>query len=132
MLLKGIFWGSLGAIVWTHAGYPVTAAALARIRPRPVRKDDITPDVTVVVPAHNEATVIERRLDNLLGQDYPAERFSILVASDASSDGTDELVLAAAEGEPRIRLLAGPRGGKLAAMNRAVPETTGDIVAFTD
>ncbi|MFN2471672.1 MAG: glycosyltransferase family 2 protein [Gaiellaceae bacterium] len=132
MFLKGVFWGSLGALVWTHAGYPLAAAALARARPRPVRTDDITPGVTVIVPAHDEATVIERRLENLLALDYPADRFSVLVASDASSDGTDELVLAAAEREPRVRLLAGPRGGKLAAMNRAVPQTTGEIVAFTD
>ena len=43
MLIKGLFWGSLGAIVWTHAGYPLAAAALARVRPRPVRKADTTP-----------------------------------------------------------------------------------------
>jgi glycosyltransferase involved in cell wall biosynthesis len=132
VLLKGIFWGSLGAIVWTHAGYPLAAAGLARVRPRPVRKDDITPSVTVIVPAHDEAAVIEDKLENLLALDYPAEQFSILVASDASTDGMDELVLAAAEREPRVRLLACPRGGKLAAMNRAVPETDSEIVAFTD
>ncbi|HEU5211878.1 MAG TPA: glycosyltransferase family 2 protein [Gaiellaceae bacterium] len=132
MLLKGIFWGSLGAIVWTHAGYPLAAAGLARVRPRPVRKDDITPEVTVIVPAHDEAAVIEQKLENLLALDYPADRFSVLVASDASTDGMDELVSAAAEKEPRIRLLACPRGGKLAAMNRAVPETNAEIVAFTD
>src|SRR5512143_3883580 len=106
MFLKGVFWGSLGAIVWTHAGYPLAAAGLARVRPRPVRKDEITPEVTVIVPAHDEAAVIERRIENLLALDYPADRFSVLVASDASTDGTDELVLAAAEREPRVRLLA--------------------------
>ncbi len=132
VLVKGLFWGSLGALVWTHAGYPLAAAGLARVRPRPVRKDDITPAVTVIVPAHDEAAVIEAKLENLLALDYPAESFSILVASDASTDGMDELVQAAAEREPRIRLLACPRGGKLAAMNLAVPETDTEIVAFTD
>ena len=132
VLVKGLFWGSLGALVWTHAGYPLAAAGLARVRPRPVRKGDITPSVTVIVPSHDEAAVIEEKLENLLALDYPPELFSILVASDASTDGMDELVLAAAEKEPRIRLLACPRGGKLAAMNRAVPETDTEIVAFTD
>ena len=132
VLLKGLFWGSLGALVWTHAGYPLAAAGLARVRPRPVRKSDIEPTVTVIVPAHDEADVIEAKLENLLALDYPADRLAVLVASDASTDGMDELVLAAAEREPRIRLLACPRGGKLAAMNRAVPETNGEIVAFTD
>ena len=69
VLLKGLFWGSLGAIAWTHAGYPLAAAGLARLRPRPVRTDDITPAVTVIVPAHDEAAVIEMKLENprLLG-----------------------------------------------------------------
>jgi glycosyltransferase involved in cell wall biosynthesis len=132
VLVKGLFWGSLGALVWTHAGYPLAAAGLARVRPRPVRKGDVTPSVTVIVPAHDEASVIEEKLANLLALDYPADSFSILVASDASTDGMDEIVAAAAEREPRIRLLACPRGGKLAAMNRAVPETDTEIVAFTD
>src|SRR5262249_3405474 len=134
MLLKGIFWGSLGAIAWTHVGYPLAAAGLARARPRPVRKDDITPEVTVIVPAHDEAAVIEEKLENLLSLDYPADRFSVLVASDPSTDAPEQLVRprAAAGKEPPIRLLACPRGGKLAAMNRAVPETSGEIVAFTD
>ncbi len=132
MLIKGLFWGSLGAILWTHAGYPLAAAALARVRPRPVRKEAIEPEVTVIVPAHDEEDVIERRLENLLALDYPADKLSVLVASDDSGDRTDELVEAAAAEEPRIRLLRCPRGGKLAALNRAVPETTTPIVAFTD
>ena len=132
MLLKGLFWGSLGALAWTHAGYPLAAAALARLRPRPVAKAEVIPDVTVIVPAHDEEHVIERRLENLLQLDYPADRYSVLVASDASSDRTDELVEAASAREPRVRLLRCPRGGKLAALNRAVPETATEIVAFTD
>ena len=132
MLLKGLFWGSLGALAWTHAGYPLAAAVLARVRGRPVRTAEITPDVTVVVPAHDEEDVIERRLENLLALDYPADRFSVLVASDGSTDRTDELVEAAAADGRRVRLLRCPRGGKLAALNRAVPETSSEIVAFTD
>ena len=132
MLAKGLFWGSLGALVWTHAGYPLAAAALARLRGRPVRKAAIAPEVTVIVPAHDEEDVIERRLENLLELDYPPDRLSVLVASDASADRTDQLVEAVAARDARVRLLPCPRGGKLAALNRAVPETTTEIVAFTD
>ena len=132
-LLKTLFWGSLGALAWTHVGYPLAAAAVARVRPRPVRKDEsFEPDVTVIVAAYNEETVIERRLENLLALDYPAERLEIVVASDASSDRTHELVEAVAAREPRVRLLVCPRGGKVAAQNRAVRETDGDVVAFSD
>ena len=67
--------------------------------------------------------MIERRLENLLALDYPADRVEIVVASDASSDRTNELVEAVAADEPRVRLLDCPRGGKVAAQDRAVRET---------
>jgi cellulose synthase/poly-beta-1,6-N-acetylglucosamine synthase-like glycosyltransferase len=105
---------------------------LARLRPRQVRQAPIEPTVTVVVAAHDEETVVERRLENLLALDYPAEKVEIVVASDASTDGTDDLVAAVAAREPRVRLLRCPRGGKVAAQDIAVRATEGEIVAFTD
>jgi len=130
--LKVLFWGSAGLLAWTHVGYPLAAAALARVRPRPVRKDDVTPRVSVVVAAHDEEGVIERRLENLLEQDYPAELFDVVVASDASADRTDELVRAVAEREPRVRLVPCPRGGKVAAQNLAVSTTDAEVIACSD
>jgi cellulose synthase/poly-beta-1,6-N-acetylglucosamine synthase-like glycosyltransferase len=131
-LAKTLFWGALGALAWTHVGYPLAAGLAARVRPRPVRGRDWQPRVAVIVAAHDEAAVIERRLENLLALDYPADRLDVVVASDDSADGTDELVEAVAEREPRVRLLRCPRGGKVAAQNRAVRETNGDVVAFSD
>jgi glycosyltransferase involved in cell wall biosynthesis len=131
-VLRGLFWLSGGLLAWTHVGYPLAAAAVARLRPRPVRKEDATPAVTVVVAAHNEEAVIGRRLENLLALDYPAERLQIVVASDESADRTDEIVEEVAAREPRVRLVRCPRGGKVAAQDRAVRETDGDLVAFSD
>src|SRR5438093_1021836 len=113
--LKALFWASLGALVWTHAGYPAAAAIAARVRSRSVRRGDGTPRVSVIVAAHDEEAVIERRLENLLALDYPAEAVEIVVASDASGDGTEALVEAVAGREPRVRLVRCPRGGKVAA-----------------
>jgi glycosyltransferase involved in cell wall biosynthesis len=132
VLAKGIFWGSVGALAWTHAAYPALAAVAARVRPRAVRKDDVLPTVAVIVAAHDEEPVIERRLENLLALDYPAEKLEIVVASDASTDATDGIVARVAEHEPRVRLLRCDRGGKVAAQNRAVRETTSEVVAFSD
>jgi cellulose synthase/poly-beta-1,6-N-acetylglucosamine synthase-like glycosyltransferase len=132
VIAKVLFWSSLGALVWTQLGYPLFAAALARVRARPVRKRDFTPFVSLIVAAHDEEDVIERRLENLLALDYPPDKLEILVASDASDDRTDELVEAMAASEPRIRLLRCPREGKVAAQNRAVRETQGEILAFSD
>ena len=76
--------------------------------------------------------MIERRLENLVALDYPSEKLELVVASDASDDRTHELVEAVAAREPRIRLLDCPRGGKVAAQDRAVGETEGEVVAFSD
>lgn len=132
--LKALFWLSLGALLWTHVLYPLAAAALARMRTRRVRQDEIEPTVTVVVAAYNEASVIERRLENLLALDYPAGKLELVVTSDASTDSTHELVerIAGRVGRDRVRLIVNPRGGKVAAQDRAVRETSSEVVAFTD
>jgi cellulose synthase/poly-beta-1,6-N-acetylglucosamine synthase-like glycosyltransferase len=131
-VVKPLFWGALGALAWTHVGYPLAAGVAARLRPRPVRKRRWEPRVSVIVAAHDEEPVIERRLANLLALEYPTEKVEIVVASDESTDGTNELVAAVAEREPRVRLVACPRGGKVSAQNRAVRETSGEVVAFSD
>ena len=132
VIRRALFWGSLGALAWTHVGYPLTAAALARVRHRPISKDDIEPTVTFIVAAHDEEVVIEQRLANLLALDYPQDKLEIVVASDASTDRTDELVESIAAEHSRIRLLTLPRGGKTVAQNTAVRATSGEILAFSD
>ena len=88
MILKAIFWASLGGLAWTHVGYPVAAAALRRVREREVAKDEITPSVTLIVPAHDEEDVIGARVENLLELDYPADKLQDVIASDGSTDRT--------------------------------------------
>jgi glycosyltransferase involved in cell wall biosynthesis len=128
VILKAIFWASAAGLAWTHVGYPVAAAALRRVRERPVRKEEIEPTVSLIVPAHDEEDVIEARVQNLLELDYPAEKLELVVASDASTDRTHELVRA----YDRVRLLECERAGKLPTMNRAVRETDSEILAFGD
>jgi glycosyltransferase involved in cell wall biosynthesis len=130
--MRKVFWGSLAALAWTHAGYPAAAALAARLAPRPVRRKEILPTVTVIVAAHDEEDVIARRAANLLELDYPAELVEIVVASDASTDGTDAIVEEITKREPRVSLLACPRGGKVAAQNLAVARSEADVVAFSD
>ena len=132
-VLKTLFWGPLGALAWTHVGYPLAAGVVARARPRRVANDpSYEPSVSVIIAAHDEEDQIEARLENLLVLDYPADRLEIVVASDASTDRTDELVAAVAARDLRVRLLACERGGKVAAQHRAVRETISEVVAFSD
>jgi cellulose synthase/poly-beta-1,6-N-acetylglucosamine synthase-like glycosyltransferase len=127
-IVRILFWASFVLLAWTHVLYPAFAAVLARFMPRRVRKADIEPTVTVIVTAYNEESVIARRIENLLELDYPAEKLQIVVTSDASNDGTEEIALQ----YPQVRVVSNPRGGKVAAQDRAVRQTDGDIVAFSD
>jgi glycosyltransferase involved in cell wall biosynthesis len=132
MALRILFWSSLALLLWTHVGYPLAAGLLVRLRPRPVRAGDVTPRVTVIVAAHDEEAVIGGRVEDLLRQDYPPQRFDVVVASDGSQDGTDAAVEAIAAREPRVRLLRRPREGKVEAQNAAVGETNSELLAFSD
>ena len=122
-----LFWVCTGAIAWTHVGYPAAARVAARLRPRRVLQEEITPTVAVIVAAYNEASVIEQRVANLRELDYPADRLQIVVTSDASTDDTDRLAAAAG-----ARIVGNPRGGKVAAQDNAVRQTDSEIVAFSD
>ncbi len=125
-MLVAVFWIALGLLAWTHVVYPLVVAVLAR-RGGSSTEARTLPRVTVIVAAYNEETVIERRIANLQALDYPAELVEIVVTSDASSDRTEELAAAAG-----ARVIRNPRGGKVAAQDRAVRETESELVAFSD
>lgn len=123
-----VFWSSLGALAWTHAAYPAAAHALARARARrPAGEGGPLPIVALVVTAHDEESMIERRLENLRALAYPADRLELVVTDDASTDRTAELAEAAG-----ARVVRNPRGGKVAAQNAAVRSSEAEIVAFSD
>lgn len=92
---------------------------------------DEWPSVSICLPAYNEEDVIRGTLEALCSIDYPADRLQILVVSDGSTDGTNDIVR---EFETRgVTLLAlDDRGGKTAAENAAIPHLHGDIVVNTD
>jgi cellulose synthase/poly-beta-1,6-N-acetylglucosamine synthase-like glycosyltransferase len=123
-----LFWGSLAALAWTHALYPLTVATVARLRTRRVAQDDTyLPTVAVIVTAYNEEDAIERRLENLRALAYPSALLELVVTSDASTDRTEELAEAAG-----ARVIRNPRGGKVAAQDAAVRVTEAEVLAFTD
>jgi cellulose synthase/poly-beta-1,6-N-acetylglucosamine synthase-like glycosyltransferase len=123
-----LFWLSLAGLVWTHVAYPAVIALLARVAEQRVGAEDAEPTVTVIVAAHNEEEVIARRIENLLELDYPREKLQIVVSSDASTDRTDEIALL----YPAVRVVANPRGGKVAAQDRAVRGSESELLAFSD
>jgi cellulose synthase/poly-beta-1,6-N-acetylglucosamine synthase-like glycosyltransferase len=104
------------------------------MRRRVARNEGILPAVTIITAARNEASVIEMTLRNKLDADYPVDLLDIIVVSDESEDGTDEIVeRLSTEFSGRVRLLRQqPRQGKTAALNLAVPQARGEIIVFGD
>lgn len=129
--LQGLFWLAALAVTWTYLGYPLFIRWLARRRPHPHQQALIQPTITFIVPALNEEAVMAEKLGNLLTLDYPPALREIIVIADGSTDRTVEMVQAyTSQG---IKLLFQPeRRGKIAAMNRAVPEAQGEILIFSD
>jgi cellulose synthase/poly-beta-1,6-N-acetylglucosamine synthase-like glycosyltransferase len=136
MLTEALFWAAVGALAYTFAGYPALMCALARIAPRPVRREPIAPSVTVLVAAHNEADVIAGRIENCLALDYPPDRLEVVIASDGSTDATVEIARRyerRAGGGPVVRVLAYPwRRGKPSVLNDSIPQCRGELVVLAD
>jgi cellulose synthase/poly-beta-1,6-N-acetylglucosamine synthase-like glycosyltransferase len=124
------FWGSLGLIAYTYIGFPVLIVLRGWLRPRPVKSSMATPTVSMIIAAYNEASVIKSKLDNTFAIDYPHELIEVVVGSDGSDDGTNQIV--STYGAPNVRLLALPRQGKNRTLNSAVAAATGDILVFSD
>ncbi len=125
-------WACLFIIAYVYIGYPLTLRLVPR-RAAWAPPDDALRTVTVVIAAFNEASHISATVPNKLAQDYPAHLLDVIVVSDGSTDGTDDLVSSLALADPRVRLLRQePRQGKTTALNRAVAAATGDIVVFSD
>jgi len=121
----------IGIIAYVYVGYPAALLVLGLVRPRPVRKADIRPSVSVLIAARNEAQCIGDTLANKLALDYPRDKLEIIVVSDCSDDGTDDIVQQYAH-ENVVLLRQDPQEGKTAALNRAALHATGDILVFSD
>jgi cellulose synthase/poly-beta-1,6-N-acetylglucosamine synthase-like glycosyltransferase len=117
---------------YVFVGYPWALRAIVRVRgPRRVNAAPITPRVTLVISAFNEAAVIRRKIENALELDYPPDLLDVAVISDASHDGTDEIVESFPPDRVSLRRQR-ERRGKTAGLNNEVPALAGEIIVFSD
>ena len=125
-----LFFALVFLILYSYLLYPALVFLLSKLIGKPWQRRQIWPSVTVVISAYNEEKVISDKLRNTLMLAYPTEKLDVLVSSDGSSDRTNEVV--AAVQDARVALLAHPRSGKSACLNRSVSSAEGEIVLFTD
>ena len=126
-----VFWLCAALLVFTYGGYSLVILLLSLLVRREVGRDDIEPHVTVLITAYNEERDIGRKLEQTLALDYPQDKLEILVASDGSTDRTDEIVRSFADRGVKLVRVEG-RVGKTATQNEAVKHATGEIIVFSD
>ena len=126
-----IFWLTIGAIFYTYFGYPLSTLFLSLLINQEIDKADIEPNVTFLITAYNEEKNIRQKLENTLSLDYPRDKLEIMVASDGSSDKTDEIVREFSDKGVVLHRVEG-RVGKTETQNQAVKIARGDIVIFSD
>jgi biofilm PGA synthesis N-glycosyltransferase PgaC len=122
----------LGVVIYAYAGYPLVLYVLGLLRRRRILRDEsYNPRVILIISAHNEERIIREKIENSLALDYPKDRLKIVVASDGSSDRTNEI---AREYESHGVVLKAfeRREGKSATLNRAVLGLEGDVLVFSD
>lgn len=132
--LKLILWGSVSLIAYTYLGYPVLMWMLARVKGQPARRSRLAvpyPAVSLIVAAFNEQDVIAKKIRNCLALRYPAERFELLIGSDGSSDRTVEIA-SQFQADPRVKVHALPRRGKIWVLNDLVEASGGELLVFSD
>lgn len=126
-----VFFISLALLFYTYIGYPLLVYLISVIFPKKVKSGEFSPKVTILITAYNEELSIAQKLENTLEIDYPKEKLEILVASDGSTDRTDDIVKSFAERGVRLFRQEG-RVGKTITQNNAVAEATGEIILFSD
>jgi len=134
-MLEILFWAAVAPIVWCYVGYPLFIVLLARLRPHPVVAEPAVspPTVTVVLAVRNERMRVARRVENILGQHYPADRLDVVVVCNGSGDGSEEIARDLATADPRVRVLVSPADqGKAGAVNMAVAAAHGEVIVFAD
>jgi len=126
-----VFWLAAFLLFYVYAGYPLLLALIGLFVRRPRPDAGYTPRISVLIAAYNEEEAIERKIQQTLALEYPADRIEVLVLSDCSTDRTDEIVKTFPDA--RVRLVRMPeRRGKTFAQNVGVKEAKGEVIIFSD
>lgn len=129
---RWLFWGSLGVLIYTYLIFPLFTVLRGLFWKRPIKQAggaDL-PTVSFLIAAYNEADSIAAKIENALASNYPAAKMEVIVASDGSDDGTNQIV--ASYGDLQVHLLALERQGKNRAITQAAQMAGGEILVFTD
>lgn len=131
-VMEFLFWMSVTWLGYVYIGYPALLRSIGFFRSfHPFLSDGYLPKVSVLLSARNEQEDIGWKIAETLAWNYPKEQLELFVASDASEDGTDEILRNITD--PRFRYLRlEPRKGKNEALNRLSELAQGELLFFSD
>src|ERR1700722_13924448 len=89
--MKLVFWLSLAAVLYTYAGYPLIMFMLSRLHSRPWLREQRVRSVSVIMAVHNGARLLREQMAHLLSLDPEYVR-EVIIVSDGSNDGTEEIL----------------------------------------
>ena len=131
MVAEIVFLTAIALIIYSYVGYPIVLFVLSSLFSRQTRRADITPRISLIITARNEEKDIRAKLENALSMDYPEDLYEIIVASDCSTDRTDDIVRSFAD-RGVVLYRADRHHGKTITQNQAVKHSTGEILVFSD
>lgn len=136
-IAKILFWIVAFIIIWAMIGYNVSLKILSKIfKNRHLEKDySFKPMVSIMIVAHNEEKVIHKKLENIVDNDYPKDKIEYIVASDFSTDNTNEIVKQYILEHPALKMIlheSKQHKGKTNAQNEAQKVSKGEILIMTD
>lgn len=137
---ENLFWLGIAVVIYNFIGYPLIAYLVVKIRGffQKGKKESAAgtyePEVTFVIPAYNEARWIEAKIENSLALEYPKEKLHFLLVTDGSNDNTMDLIdnYKVPAGTSYRHFYKPERNGKIAAVERIMPEIKTPISVFTD
>lgn len=137
LISRILFYFSSFIIFWAMIGYPLSLKILNKIfKSRKVIKDySYQPTVTVMVVAHNEEKVILDKLKNIISIDYPRDKIEFVIASDNSTDQTNEIIKRFIAHHPNVKIRlfeVKARKGKTNAQNEAHKTINTEYLVMTD
>lgn len=130
-VLTYAFWCAASLILYAYAGYPFWIYLRSRLHPQPARQEPIIPSVSIILVVRNGASLLRRKVDHLLSLDYPRDRMEIVIVSDGSTDGTDDILKELTD-PVLIPIHYSEHRGKAAALNMGMQRATGEILLFCD
>tara|TARA_B110000090_G_scaffold19525_1_gene19409 strand:+ start:154 stop:1326 length:1173 start_codon:yes stop_codon:yes gene_type:complete len=139
-----LFWLSVSLIIYSYFIYPVLLISCSAIKqtiydaqhlvtkqPLPEDNIDLLPSVSIIIAAYNEGSCIEGRVNNLLALNYPAEKLTLHIGSDGSSDNTADILngFSAKNYHPHIFEV---NRGKMSVLNDLIAQSEDDILIMSD